>query len=127
MRRRLPVLAAATAILSPRSVLAQALGGGGGGAPDVSLIRVVAALALCLAVAFAAALLLRRRGVLSERPQWWALLGKAAIPARLAIVESRRISQHADLCLVRCDGIDYLILSGPAQAQLLLQRPTETD
>jgi hypothetical protein len=45
----------------------------------------------------------------------------AALPTarRIEVIESRRVSQHADLCLVRCDGEEYLILSSAQQQQIL--------
>ena len=87
---------------------------GGGSAPDISIIRILAALVLCALVALAVILIIRVR---SGRPislswQQWPKFGGIAA-ARLEIIESRRISAHADVCLVRCDGRDYLLACGP--------------
>jgi hypothetical protein len=88
---------------------------GGGAALDISLTRIVVALLVCLTLAALAALLLRRSG------------GRIVLPLRadrrIAVIESRRISPHADLCLLRCDGHDYLILSSAAGQQVLRQGP----
>jgi hypothetical protein len=46
-----------------------------------------------------------------------------AADQRIRVIESRRISQHADLCLVRCDNVDYVILSSAQQQQLLRETP----
>jgi hypothetical protein len=109
--------------LAPVAAAAQQLGGGA--RPEISIIRVVAALILCLAAAFAAILLLRRRGAL---PGWLGSTrfgGAAAVKPRMMVIESRRLSPHADLWLVRCDAVDYLILCGTTQAQLLSQHPAK--
>ncbi|WP_294288201.1 hypothetical protein [uncultured Sphingomonas sp.] len=91
---------------------------GGGGGLDVSAVRILAALVLSLAIAGAVILVLRRGG---GRIDLSALrLPTRVVGARrIAPIETRRISAHADLCLVRCDGIDYLILSSAGQQQVL--------
>ncbi|WP_322966402.1 hypothetical protein [Sphingomonas fuzhouensis] len=92
---------------------------GGGGALDVSLGRIVSALLVCLLLAGAAALLLKRGG---GRIDWTALRRWQAVPERrIAVIETRRISAHADICLFRCDDEDFLILSS-ATAQRVLRR-----
>jgi hypothetical protein len=107
----------------PFAAEAQRLGGGGGD-PELSLARILAALAVCLATAVAAALLVRRRrpngGLPLPRPGW---LSRAVAGARrIEVVETRRLSPFADVCLVRCDGAEYLLLCGPA-GQSVLRRP----
>lgn len=109
--------------LLPTAAQGQQLGGGAG--PAVSLPQVLAALMLCLAAAFAAALLLRRRGLSAGWPGLRGLTSALAASSRIAVIETRRISAHADLCLLRCGGVEYLILCGPAQAQVLSQSPAE--
>ncbi|WP_156347249.1 MULTISPECIES: hypothetical protein [unclassified Sphingomonas] len=88
---------------------------GGGAALDVSLTRIVVALLLCLTLAVLAVVLVRRGG------------GRLTLPIRaerrIAVIESRRISPHADLCLLRCDGQEYVILSSAAGQQVLRQGP----
>ena len=93
--------------------------GGGGAAPDISVVRIFAALLLCLAAAFAVALLIRsRKGALpSLRMEW--LRGGMASSRRIKIVETRRASAHADVCLVQCDGEEYLVLCGPSAQTVL--------
>lgn len=88
---------------------------GGGAALDVSLTRIVVALLLCLTLAVLAVVLVKRGG------------GRLTLPTRaerrIAVVESRRISPHADLCLLRCDGQEYVILSSATGQQVLRQGP----
>ena len=75
-----------------------------GAAPDddISLWRVIAALVLCLLLAVAAAFVLRARG--GNRP-----LSLALRQRRLLMVETLRLGRNADLCIVRCDGREWLI------------------
>ena len=95
---------------------------GGGGGLTVSLNRLILSLLFCLGLAVIAAVLLKRSGGRLELPRWRpAATGLALKPPvrRLQVIESRRISPHADLCLVRCDDRDYLILSSAAQQQVI--------
>lgn len=95
----------------------------GGGEPlNLSLTRIVAALILCLMVAALAALLLKRGGGRVDLARVRALVSALPAKRRIEPIETRRISQYADLCLVRCDGQEYLILSSQQQ-QLVLRSP----
>ena len=53
--------------------------------------------------------------------------GRLVLPSRaerrIAVIESRRISPHADLCLLRCDGQEYVILSSATGQQVLREGP----
>jgi hypothetical protein len=81
---------------------------GGAAGPDVSLARIVAALILCVIVAFFAVLLIRQRG---GKIDLRSLFQRVDFGSRLVqVVETRRLSQHADLCLVRYGGGEYLLL-----------------
>lgn len=96
---------------------------GGGGSLDLSLTRIVMSLVLCLMLAALAAFALKRSG---ERIDFKRMRGLiAALPAqrRIDVIETRRISQYADVCLLRCDGREYLVLC--AQQQQLVLRETE--
>ncbi|KQN21416.1 hypothetical protein ASE86_14415 [Sphingomonas sp. Leaf33] len=118
-------MAAVTAATSIVAMLAAAPARlGGGGAIDVSLGRIVSALLVCLLLAGAAALLLRRGG---GRIDWRALADwkKAAPARRIVVIETRRISAHADICLFRCDDRDYLVLCSASQQQVLRDPPAE--
>jgi len=106
----------------------QALAGtarlGGGGGLDLSLTRIVLSLLLCLGIAISVIVLIKRKG---GRVNASALLGLLAkgLPAdpRIRVIEARRISAHADLCLVRCDDVEYVILCSAHQQQLLREQP----
>ena len=83
-----------------------------------------AALVLCCIVALGLALMIRRRGGASW-PDFRHLLEEPS--NRIEVIESKRISSHGEVTLLRCDGIDYLVLTGPAKAQLLSQKPRKAD
>jgi hypothetical protein len=90
---------------------------GGGAALDVSPWRILAALILCVIIAVLAALMIRQRG---GRIALATLLPRLD-PGRRAIevVETRRLSPHADLCVVRHDGREYLLLLLAGDARVL--------
>jgi hypothetical protein len=91
-----------------------------GGGVDVSIVRVVAALCLSL-LAGLGLVLLQRRYPGANLPQRVAaalsaikadgLASRLLAPHRINVIEARRISAHADMCLVRCDAEEYLILN----------------
>ncbi len=92
------------------SALSQTLGQGQD--IGVSVWRVLAALLLCLGIAVAVILTLRKQ---SRRIDLKALAsglrarGTAQSP-RIAIIESRRASSRADVVLLRCDDREFLVM-----------------
>ncbi len=120
---------AAIPMLASSPALAQAgrLGGGAGGV-DVSLTRIVTALILCLMLAALAALLLKRSGGRIDLPALRTLFARMPAPARrIEVIETRRVSQHAEVCLMRCDGRDYLILCAQQQQTVLRDAPSAVE
>lgn len=106
----------ALAVAAP--VLAQNLGTGQ--APNVSIVRIVAVLIFCLLAAVALVFLLRNRAIGGRlRP---GILGELGRRGRVRVIESRRISIHADLCLVEFEGEEILILCGSGGAEVLTRR-----
>jgi hypothetical protein len=96
--------------------------GGGGGDVSVSIWRILAALVICAAVAFAAVLVIRRQGLGGARR----LL--ASVPRRvrqIEVVETRRLSPHADISLVRQDGQEYLLLLFAGGSRVLRAGPRD--
>lgn len=82
-----------------------------GSAPTVPWARLILSLLFCLALAGGAIALLRRYqrdGSVLRLPR---MFGQAALstPARLKILETRRASPHADLCLAELDGDTYFL------------------
>ena len=126
---RLRFLTAFPAIVASSPAMAQAGRlGGGGGSVDVSLTRVISALVLCLMLAALAVLLLKRRGGKIDLPKLGGLFAKLPAAARrIDVIETRRVSQHADICLLRCDGRDYLILMSQQQQTILREAPVAED
>jgi flagellar biogenesis protein FliO len=109
--------AVAAVLLTGTPALAQRLGQGTGA--EVPVWRVLGALAFCLALAVAAAILLKRR---LGGPGRVALGGAR----RLRLVESLRLSHQIDLCVVSCDGAEFLLAATPHGATLIdpdLPRP----
>ena len=116
LRLTLLVVTATPALAAPRHL-------GGGGALNVSLGRLVFALLFCLGLAVIAALLLKRAGGRFDLTALGTPFGKPrALARRLQLIEARRVSSHADLCLVRCDDCEYLILSSATQQQVIERR-----
>lgn len=97
---------------------------GGGGDLGISLTRIVTALILCVMLAVLAALLLKRNGGKIDLPALRRLMVRMPVARRIEVIETRRVSQHADVCLLRCDGREYLILC--AQHQQMVLREGET-
>lgn len=91
----------------------------GGGAPlEVPVLRILAALALCLMVATLVLLLLRRWGSGGGGgTQWLSRLSPA--PRAIDVVEVRRLGLHADIGLVRHAGAEYLLLLQGGSATVL--------
>jgi hypothetical protein len=106
---------------APLPVLAQRLGTASD--PDISFVRIVAALVLCVAAAFALAFLIAKRGRLSS----FRVLSERTFtlrrPRRLKLIEALRISAHADLCLVTADETEYLLLCAGGVVQVLSGTP----
>lgn len=100
-----------TALPEPMSTVASAPGHAAatiatGTGPEIPWFRLLSALAFCLLLAWGAIALMRyRQGHGAARPLE-GLLGRVrgTVPRRIRIVETRRASQHGDLCLVECDG-----------------------
>lgn len=97
---------------------------GGGGALNLSLTRIVMSLILCLMLAALAAFALKRGGGRIDVKRLRGLIATLPAQRRIEVIETRRASQYADICLIRCDGREYLVLS--SQEQQLVLRETES-
>lgn len=117
--------AAIAALFWSKCAFASAAKLGGGGGLDLSLTRVVLSLLLCLGIAISGIVLLKRNGARVNAGALRGLLAKGLpVEPRVRVIESRRISAHADLCLVRCDDVEYVILCSAQQQQVLREQPT---
>jgi hypothetical protein len=114
---RLLIRSSAAAALATASA-ASAQGLGGGQDLDISLGRIVAAFLISIGVATACILAMRRRRTGGPAMRNW-LSGLASRQPEVRIVETRRISQHGDICLVRSRDREYLLLVMAGQAQVL--------
>jgi hypothetical protein len=108
---------------APLPALAQHLGGGTD--PEISLVRIVASLVLCIGVAIALALVISKRGLPAKGWGLQGLSAKLRSRNRIVVIEARRISPHADVCLVQCDGTEYLMVCGQGDIRVL--RETAVD
>ncbi|WP_010545488.1 hypothetical protein [Sphingomonas elodea] len=95
---------------------------GGGAALNLSLTRIVLSLLLCLMLASVAALALKRTGGRFDVKRMWTWAGGSTAQRRIEVLEVRRASQHADICLIRCDEREYLVLSSHEHQVVLRER-----
>jgi flagellar biogenesis protein FliO len=118
----LTVLAALASFAGAVPALAQTLGQGADN--DLPWWRVIGSLIFCLVLAGAAAFVLRDRVPMLRglRP-----LLERRRPGRLRLIESTRLAQQVDVCLLRCDDNDLLIAVSPQGAVLLSTQPAPAE
>ena len=100
-----------------------------GSAPGIPWVRLLFSLVFCIALAWGVVVAIRhyqRRGMANPVKR---LLDRQGTPAprRIAIIETRRASLHADLCLVECDGEAFFLALSPAGATVLNHRKEPED
>lgn len=93
-----------------------------GSAPEISIIRIVAALVVCIAATFALVVLVRNRSGARGWSGFRPMLSKATKDRRIAAVEVHRVTPHAEIALMRCDETEYLIFFGQSGIELLSKR-----
>lgn len=123
--KRPPIITTAVLLLWPAVARAQNAAQphlGGGGSLDISLGRIIASLVICIIIAVLAILLIRQRGGRGDLAAMFARLQPQA--RAIEVVETRRLSPHADICLVRHDGRDYLLVLQQGSMQVLRDEPT---
>ena len=106
-------------LLAVASNAASAAGHLGGGGVDIPVGRILISLLACLMIAALAILLLRQKGGKDIR----LTLGRLSPrPGAIEVVEARRLSLHGDVCLVRHDGREYLLLVQGGDSRVLRER-----
>lgn len=95
---------------------------GGGGAVDVSLGRIVISFVICIIIAALAILLIRQRSGKLDLAGLFATMESRT--REIQVVETRRLSPHADICLVRQGGREYLLVLQPGGTQVLNEQAT---
>jgi hypothetical protein len=111
---------ACAALLAAAPALATGGRLGGGQPLEVSLGRIVSALVICIIIAVLAALLIRQR---SGKIDLYALFGRLqSRPRAIEVVETRRLSPNADICVVRHSGREYLLLLLAGNARILSEQ-----
>jgi hypothetical protein len=105
--------------------LAQQLGGAR--PVEVPVIQLVAGLALCSLAAFAAiAVMKKRAGAAFPSLFKWKLPG--AIPAgSIKVLETHRLSVHADLCRFTAADREYLVIVSAGAVTVLRDEPLSID
>ncbi|QNA82938.1 hypothetical protein G4G27_02105 [Sphingomonas sp. So64.6b] len=93
---------------------------GGGGDLDISLGRIIISLVICIVIAGLAALLIKQRGGKFDLKAWLARIEPRT--GEIRIVETRRLSLHADISVVRHGDREYLLLLQQNNAQILRER-----
>ena len=102
---------------------------GGGSEISIPVVRLVLGLVLSILLALVAALVLlrRQRGRLNGVSLFKPLLNMTpGEEAAIQVIETRRVSAHGDVCLVRSQGQDFLILVTANQLLLLNQTISDT-
>lgn len=97
-----------------------------GSAPEVPWLRLVLSLLLCIGIAVAAILLLRRyqRGGTGTATKWFSAQG--LVPdQRIRIVEARRLGAGSQLCLVRFDDREMLLAVTSDRVAVLAESPCD--
>lgn len=117
MRRRFVIVAAA-GLSWPVYAATHRLGGGG--EIDVSLGRIVTAFVLCIVIAVLAVLLLRQRGGKIDLARLFTRLGPRA--REIQVVETRRLNPGSDVCLIRHDDREYLLVLQHGSTHVLRER-----
>ncbi|WP_324740472.1 flagellar biosynthetic protein FliO [Tsuneonella sp. CC-YZS046] len=96
---------------------ALAAGLGKGTAPAIPWARIALAFVFCIALAAGAILLMRKYRL--HDGGGFSFPRRPAGQRAIEIVETRRVSQHGDACLLRCHGQDYLFVITPHKVVLL--------
>jgi hypothetical protein len=126
-RGRLAGLAVSLAmVFRATQAFAQHLGSG----PDVDVPwwRLLAVLGLCLVLAAAAIYVARSRRSGAGPPRWPANLAEAAKllsppDRRLRLIETVRLSHQTDVCLIACDGAEFIVAASP-QGGFVISAPS---
>lgn len=113
---------AAAALLAPAAWSQQL---GGGRAVDVPIVQILAGLLLCTLAAFGFALFLKRRSG-ANRPVFRNLLVRATSRGgrdTISVLESRRLSPHADACRFTSGDREYLVVVTASSCTVLSNEP----
>lgn len=99
-----------------------------GSAPEVPWLRLVLSFALCIGLAFAAILLLRRYQRQGSAGLLASLRGKAdSLPApEIKVLESRRLGPSGQICLVEFDGRKLLLSVTNSEIAILAEKQPDT-
>jgi hypothetical protein len=114
MKKNIVVAFLALVLLAIVGATADAQILGQGPVDDVPIWRVIGALLLCILLALGGALAIRVR-----TPGGSILPLSMGRDRRLSIIESLRVGQHCELCIVACDGREILLLTSAHGGSML--------
>jgi len=92
---------------------------GGGSTPEVSIVRIVGALVICLLVALLAILYLKHRTGGAIPPMFRRLI---KTDPEIDVREVRRLTVQHSIGLIRHGGQEYLLLLSPGDSLVLRER-----
>lgn len=125
---RLPISLSALLLSTPLSSVAMAQQLGGGAAPEVSLVRMIGALFVCLLLAGLVILYLRHRTGSPSAPILRRLMNNSP---EIEVREFRRLTVQHSLALIRHSGREWLLVLSPADTQVLndlaVKEPSDAD
>lgn len=121
-RFQLQAMVALGALLTPAPLVAQQLGGGG--SPDVSIVRIVGALVLCLVMALLAILYLKYRSGAGTPPFLRRLVQAEPL---IDVREVRRLTVQHSISIIRHRGEEYLLLLTPGDGQILARTKVDVE
>lgn len=109
---------------APALATAQALATGGEATPPV--LRIFAVFVICALIALVTAIALRRfsSGAIT-RAAAMAALQKFVGERKISVLETRRVSPHADVCRLVCAEMEYVLVVTPGGATVLRESACE--
>lgn len=109
------IMASASALASPLA---------SGSEPTIPWARILLAFIFCATLAWGAILLFHKhRGAIGLQKLAARLPGIPGPPSdKIELVETQRASPHCDICLVRCNGQEFLLAITPHNVSVLDRR-----
>lgn len=106
-------------LLIADTAFAQTLGQGEAFEPPI--FRLIFGLVLCTLLAFLAALMIKKQKTSGNKVTFKSLLQKQGLMNSTAInvIETHRINQHADICIIECAGKQFHIIVSQQYCEII--------